>query len=456
MSLTRVLLVSTYEMGHQPIGLAAPAAALRDTGFHVDCLDLSVDAPDAALVREADFVAISVPMHTAARLGLAYAETVRELNPGVHIALYGLYASTLSEVVAGSGVVDSVVGGEYEPGLVAIAEAIRDDEPAGDVSGVGRSPSFQRQRFVTPDRTALRPLDDYGRFSDGDSEVLTGYVEATRGCAHTCTHCPITPVYEGRLRLVPADVVLADIDQQVEMGAAHITFGDPDFLNAKDHSLAIVEALHDRHPDLTFDMTVKVEHILEHRDVFARFVELGAAFVTSAFESVDDRVLAKFEKGHTAQDLVEALGITGEAGLPLRPTWVAFTPWTTVDGFLGMLDFIERNGLVHYVQPVQYALKLLLPPGSPLIETVRVDGLLGDLNEAELTYGWASRDAEVAALQQELSRVIEAAPDAEDHGAVFAAVKRVAVFAATGVDAPATVTEQPRAPAPGLTEAWFC
>jgi hypothetical protein len=41
----------------------------------------------------------------------------------------------------------------------------------------------------------------------------------------------VVPVYNGVFRIVQRDVVLADIRQQVAMGAEHITFGDPDFFN---------------------------------------------------------------------------------------------------------------------------------------------------------------------------------------------------------------------------------
>ncbi len=456
MTRNRVLLVSTYEMGHQPMGLAAAAAVLREAEFRVDCADAAVAAPEADLIVNADLIAVSVPMHTAARLGVAFAERARALNPDAHVAFYGLYASTLDGILAGSDAVDSVVGGEYEGALLALAQAVRDGRPTQAITGLGASPTFAREQFVRPDRAGLPPLTDYARFTDGTDQVPVGYVEASRGCAHTCTHCPITPVYQGRLRLVQPGVVLADIDQQVAAGARHITFGDPDFLNAREHALSIVEAMHERHPAVTFDVTVKVEHILEHRDVLPRLAKLGAAFVTSAFESLDDEILGKFRKGHTAADLDKALAIASDAGIPVRPTWVAFTPWTSVDGFLAMLAFIEGNGLVHNVQPVQYALRLLLPPGPPLAEAVGADGLLGGLNADELTYEWKSTDPRSDALQREIATVVGDASDDVPHLEMFAEVKRLAVRAGTGLDAPASVMEQPRQNVPGLTEAWFC
>ena len=64
----RVLVVSTYELGHQPLHAAAPAAALRARGHDVRVLDLSVDSWEPMVLDGVDKVVVSVPMHTAARL----------------------------------------------------------------------------------------------------------------------------------------------------------------------------------------------------------------------------------------------------------------------------------------------------------------------------------------------------------------------------------------------------
>src|SRR6266513_772810 len=92
--LMRVLLVSTYELGHQPLHVASPAAALRAAGHDVRALDLSVLAYAAALVDWAERVAFSVPMHTAMRLAVAAAERMTAQRPELPICFYGLYAQT--------------------------------------------------------------------------------------------------------------------------------------------------------------------------------------------------------------------------------------------------------------------------------------------------------------------------------------------------------------------------
>ncbi len=466
----RVLLVSTYELGHQPLNLAAPAAVLRAAGHAVETLDLAVEEPQPFRFARADLVAISVPMHTAARLAVELARRVRQLNPAAHIACYGLYASPLDDGLARE--VDSVIGGEYEPALLALADRIAQNpqnQPTADVPGLGATPTFERQAYPLPDRSGLPALDRYARVDRADGLALAGYVEATRGCAHTCTHCPITPVYAGRMRAVQRETVLADIEQLVDLGARHITFGDPDFLNGVGHSLAIARDLHARHPEVTFDATIKVEHLIEHEPLVEELRDLGCLFITSAFESTNERILAELEKGHTVEDMERVLAHARGLGVTIRPTWVAFTPWMRRADFVDMLDFIERHRLVRHVQPVQYALRLLLPPGSPLNERLRSQGLLGPFDEERLTYTWSN--AEVDALQTELAAIVEAAAtpalDAtHDHDAdallhtpledpldTFRAVKA----AALGLDlASTTVAAQPSTFVPGLTEAWFC
>ena len=451
----RVLLLSTYEMGHQPLGLAAPAAALRARGHDVDVLDLAVDPLDEGRVRAADLIALSVPMHTPARLSLQLAPQLRALRPEAPIVIYGLYAGLLADLRA-SRVVDAVAGGEYEPALCDLADRVA----AGDgVEGFDApDAAFARQQYPVPDRSGLPALERYAQLQTEDGFSVAGYVEATRGCAHQCLHCPVTAAYDGRLRLVAPETVLADIDQQVEAGAAHITFGDPDFLNAVPHSLAIAERLHERHPSLSFDFTAKVEHLLEHAALLPRLRDLGCLFVTSAFEATNDEVLRELDKGHTAADLVPAIEACEAAGLALRPTWMTFTPWTTAEDMADMLAFIEAHGLVERVPPVQYGLRLLLPPGSPLIAPIHAQGLLGDYDAEALTYEWRPRDERIDALQRTVADLV-----AEQHADIHAGHARTfglvrdMVLEAAGRPSLATAAPPRVLPAtPGLTESWFC
>ena len=253
-------------------------------------------------------------------------------------------------------------------------------------------------------------------------------------------------VFDGRVRRVDEAAVLADIDQLVAAGARHITFGDPDFLNAPPHSRRIVAALHEHHPEVTFDCTVKVEHILRYRGIWSEFAAAGCVFVVSAFESVDDAVLTRLDKGHTTADAGRAVHVLRDAGIDVRPSWLPFTPWTTRDGFVTLLDFVHQHDLVGSVDPVQYSVRLLLPEGSLLLAHPDLAPHLGPWDAERSTYTWASPDPAVDQLQQRIATIVDSSDDSVE---VYVRVREAA--GAPPVDLTWVTTGRPR-----LTESWFC
>ncbi|HMH51997.1 MAG TPA: CUAEP/CCAEP-tail radical SAM protein [Candidatus Acidoferrum sp.] len=449
-----ILLVACYELGHQPLAVAWPAAFLEQHGYAPEVMDVSVAPFEPGQAARARLVAISVPMHTALRLGVGIAERVREVNPDCHVCFYGLYAELNADWLLAT-CADSVLAGELESELVELAARLERGER---VRGV-RSARLAKLAFPLPRRNALPALDKYARLERDGRLELTGYVEGSRGCKHECRHCPIPPVYGGRFFVVPRDVVLADVRQLVAAGARHITFGDPDFLNGPGHAMALARALHAEFPEVTFDVTAKVEHLLRHRRLLPELAALGCAFVVSAVESLSDTVLGHLAKGHTRADFVEVLGLARAAGLTLRPTWVAFTPWTTLDDYREMLDFIARERLVDHVDPVQYSIRLLVPPGSLLLEHEGMRPHLGALIQDAFHYHWTHPDPRMDRLHAEVSAAVATGADAkQDAHVTFARIVELADVAAGNTSDALVTAEAPpnRSRPPRLTEPWFC
>jgi radical SAM superfamily enzyme YgiQ (UPF0313 family) len=454
-----ILLISCYELGHQPLGVALPLGFLQHAGYAPAALDIAVEKFDADKVATAGFIGISVPMHTAMRLGVRVIARIREINPNCHICCYGLYAALNATYLLDHGA-DSCIGGESESPLVALVESLQQGSSHTEVAGVIRrdrqtGPYLQRLPFVTPERGPLPALEKYAQLEHNGSRRTAGYVEASRGCLHLCTHCPIPPVYEGRFFIVPQDVVLEDIRRQVRAGATHITFGDPDFLNGPKHSLRVVRAMHDEFPELTFDFTAKIEHLLNRGEDLPEFAAAGCLFIITAVESLSDEVLRILDKRHTRDDVSAALGIVRDAGITLRPTWVAFTPWTTLQDYCDVLNFIDANALIDHVDPVQYAIRLLIPPGSWLAELPETLPHRGPLDEAAFTYRWTHPDPRMDHLHKQVSRLVEEdAQVGEDAATTFYRVMELA----HGRDpAEAICSLAPnRQRAPRLTESWFC
>lgn len=413
--MSTIVLIGTYEMGRQSFGLASTAAWLRESGHRVHLCDLSRDTLDPAAAAAADVVAWHLPMHTATRLLPPVVAEVRRRNPRARLWAFGLYAPLNAAWLRTLGI-RTVFGPEAEAALVEAASRLAcgdridadGDTPAADAppDGTPGRPPLARLAFRVPDRTGLPPLERYARLRVGGDRRVVGYTEASRGCKHRCRHCPIVPVYDGRFRVVDVDVVLEDVARQVQAGARHITFGDPDFLNGPRHAMAVAERLHAEHPGVTYDVTIKVEHLLARPDLLPRLRETGCLFVTSAVESIDDAILARLEKGHTRQDVERVVGACCAAGLTLVPTFVAFTPWTTKERYAALLQACVDLDLVDAVAPVQLTIRLLVTEGSRLLELGDVRDLVGPFDREALAYPWRHPDPGMDSLQSELTALV--------------------------------------------------
>ena len=449
----KVVLISPYELGRQPFALAQPAAWLKRERFAVSCLDLSLQKLDPEILQDADLVALYVGMHTATRIAVTALPRIRQLAPQAHVCVYGLYAPMNEALLRRLGV-GTVLGGELEPALVALCQRLRADGAAM----IQSEPvvSLGKVAFEVPDRSGLPKLSRYAHLvlPDGSTRVA-GFAEGSRGCKHVCRHCPVVPVYQGKFRIVPADVVMQDIRQQVAEGARHISFGDPDFFNGPTHGLRLARALHEAFPHVTFDATIKIQHIIDHAGLLPELRRSGCLFITSAVEAVDDEILRFLDKNHTSRDFDRAVALTRAAGIALAPTFVAFSPWTTLEGTITLLERLVELQLVESVPPVQLTIRLLVPEGSWLLQLPGFREKLMAFDPGLLGYPWRHCDSRVDRLQQDLRALVarceeERLPRRE----VFAAIWRMAHEAA-GRSAP-NLAANLGSPIPHLSEPWYC
>lgn len=452
----KAVLISTYELGRQPFGLASPAAWLRDAGIEVTCLDLSQVKLDEKTVREADVIATYLPMHTATRIALNLFPKLIKLNPTAHLCAYGLYAPINESLLKKIGV-ETILGGEFEQSLLDLITELKLGEHTENKPLV----SLTRQKFLVPDRQDLPNLKNYASLIMPDeTKRIVGYTEATRGCKHLCRHCPIVPVYKGRFTVVQRDIVLEDVRRQVAQSAQHITFGDPDFFNGIGHSLKIIHAIHSEFPHLTYDVTIKVEHLLKHARHLQALKETGCAFVVSAVEAVDDRILRIFDKGHTRDDFLEIVRLCKEAELVLVPTFVAFTPWTTLEGYKELLKTIAELDLIEHVSPIQLAIRLLIPAGSRLLELSDVQKIIKPFDERLLSYRWTHPDSRVDDLQQRLEQMVQNTSDSgTNRQEIFHQAWRLLLQVMDQPDNLLPEMVPPsicRAKIPYLNEPWYC
>jgi radical SAM superfamily enzyme YgiQ (UPF0313 family) len=520
----KIVLISTYELGRQPFGVVSPAAWLRGRGHEVVCFDLTRQSLDESAIRAAGLIAVYLPMHTATRLAARLLPTLREQNPEAHLCCYGLYAPMNAEYLRSLGV-GTILGGEFEGGLVRLAERLSDEGGVADkqqtfpqglkprteavftsdlkvrppgyaknISGEGESGSLaanvarltpggaslvpykefgpddlvlgatqmepeislERLAFEVPDRTGMPALEKYAHLvMPGGGYRLVGSTEASRGCKHLCRHCPIVPVYKGVFRIVGRDVVLGDVRQQVAAGARHISFGDPDFFNGIRHAMEIAEEFHREFPGVTYDVTIKIEHLRKYAERLPRLRETGCLFVISAVESVDDAILERLDKGHTREDFLWVAREFRSLGMTLHPTFVPFTPWTTAEGYLDLLRVLRDEELVENVAPVQLGIRLLIPEGSRLLELEEVRGAVGPFDAASLVYPWKNDDARMDTLSETVQVLAAEADRGKETRSLGFGRIWYAAHEAAGISVRPLEIEGGGA-VPFLSEPWYC
>ncbi len=448
-----ISLINPYELGRQPFGLAEPAALLGQAGCRVSCCDLSIQQLDACIDRNADVVAIYVAMHTATRIAIEALPEIRKLAPGARLCVYGLYAPVNAELFHSLGV-QYIIGGEFENGLLEMVEQLRAGQATGHSS---LQTILEKTAFIAPDRSKLPDLSQYAALiMPNGTQKTVGFAESTRGCKYFCRHCPIVPVYEGRFFVIPVDIVLGDIRAQVTAGAQHISFGDPDFFNGPGHALRIVRAMHQEFPHLTFDATIKIEHIVKYPDEIHELAANGCLFILSAVEAVDDDILQLLDKGHTRADLHTALEVMRAAGIALAPTFVAFTPWTTLANYRELLQHIAELQLVEAVAPVQLSIRLLIPAGSHILNIPGMTEQVGAFDPQLLGHPWQNPDPRVEALQQSVQAwVMQAEAKDMPRREIFHGIYHRA-WADEDDGAPELLLVDTGKPIPRLSENWYC
>jgi hypothetical protein len=449
-SALNIVLISTYELGRQPFGLASPAAWLRKSGHAVVSLDLSRQSLDEAAIRDAQLIAIYLPMHTATRLAAQLIPSLRERNPQAHLCCYGLYAPMNVEYLHSLGV-STILGGEFEEGLVHLAKRLSSNGQPENTLQAEPLISLSRLQFEVPDRMGMPPMEKYAHLIvPGDGYRIVGSTEASRGCKHLCRH-------KGVFRIVSPDVVLEDIRRQVDAGAQHISFGDPDFFNGIRHAMELVQQFHRQFPAVTYDVTVKIEHLRKYAQHLPALRATGCLFVISAVESVDDAVLNFLDKGHTREDFLHVVQNFRELGMTLHPTFVPFTPWTTLDGYLDLLRVLREQALIENVAPIQLGIRLLIPEGSRMLELQDVRNLVAPFDPQSLTYPWKNPNPRLDALSETVQEIAAAAErEKQSRSATFERIWNAAHIAAGQSAPPLDIATRPQLGVPILSEPWYC
>ena len=376
----KILLLSFYDLGKQPKIISELYKKLDNGSNQIDVVDYSIEEKNLTLDNY-DVLGIYASMHTASVLAEQY---LRDRKLPNKLFVFGLYANVFSEMFSNFQSIHSFDSDELESLLE-----------------VQLNPNYSFKHSV-PDRTILPSITDYSHIVDGSNNLIAGSVETTYGCKHECTHCPVPIEFKGMFKTFGTEKIITDVTNQVEEGAKHISFNDPDFFNGPKHALKILQLLNEKHPSITYDSTIKVEHILKYPDYFQELKNLNMLFVISAFETTNDHVLNILQKNHSFNDLNKAVELSLENNIDIRPTWMPFSPWTEQNDLISIIKLIENYKLRETVDPIQLTIKLLVPKNSLILKRPEMKEYLLDYDPASFSYAWQYKFPNIDNIQNEL------------------------------------------------------
>jgi hypothetical protein len=162
------------------------------------------------------------------------------------------------------------------------------------------------------------------------------------------------------------------------------------------------------------------------------------------------------DKGHSRADFINALAFLREIDVNLAPTFVAFTPWTTLDNYLELLEHVLKLQLIEAVAPVQLSIRLLIPAGSYILKLDGLDGIVGEFDAGILGHPWSNPDPRVDQLQQKIqSWVTKAESEGLSRPEIFQEIWRL-THEQAGKPVPGLDIEHAGNPIPRLSENWYC
>ena len=427
----KILLTSFYDLGKQPKIIAEIVDRYNSSEIDFDFFDFSVEDQNIDL-ENYDVLGIYAPMHTATILSIEYIKDKKLPNK---MFTFGLYGSVLEDFNSSIRYIKDIESDE-----LALFLEINDDH------------QFSLKNNI-PNRQIFPDISNYAHLVDGSNNLIAGSVETTYGCKHSCTHCPVPISFNGSFKTYSLEKIVSDVENQVKQGAKHISFNDPDFFNGPIHALKILESLNEKFPSITYDSTIKVEHIIKYKKYFKELSSLNMVFVISAFETTNDLVLSILEKNHTSHDLNNSIEISQDFGIDIRPTWMPFSPWTELNDLSNIVKLIEKYELRETVDPIQLTIKLLIPKHSLIIKKPEINKYLGNYEKNSLSFKWEYENNDVEKLQSSLFDFILNNSELDEHKQYLGMVNIIEKCTDTKL---LTNSSYDFKNVPKLSETWFC
>jgi radical SAM superfamily enzyme YgiQ (UPF0313 family) len=303
---------------HVPLGCLYLTRALEEAGCSVDFRDYQCHETDDPFDMEtflhfardpAPVIGLSC-MANLLPFTILAARALKERYPDRMIVLGGVGATAVEEpILQRFPWIDVIVRGEGEVTtpllLCALQGSAVDGEGLSAVDGI----SFRRNGHVchTPPRTRIQNLDAISlpAFDKVDLSQYKGYgMMTSRGCPYPCTFCSVAPIWNHESHNRSAlDIVEEMRVLHQEAGVDLFLFQDEYFVSGKRQVMAFCEELERSGLNVRWKAFGRVN--LTDEEMMRAMAGCGCVELRFGIESGSDEVLARIQKGFTAEQVLD-------------------------------------------------------------------------------------------------------------------------------------------------------
>jgi radical SAM superfamily enzyme YgiQ (UPF0313 family) len=323
-----------------PLGIAAIAAAARQAGHAVSCLDLMFsedptgDTLESIRSFKPDCIGLSIRNidnqdRHASEFYLPAARDIADAiksETGVPVVLGGAGFTIFPLECLEYMSLEMGIVGEGEEPFVELLQRLEAGVDVGDMPGLASrrdggsrvnppGPHAWPGLFPPPDRD-LFDVTNYN-WKPGKTLPLVANLQARRGCHMRCIYCS-SPAVEGRLMRVRDPVAVADELASLERdyGISNAVFVDSLFNYPADYTRQLCRDIASR--ELTIKWYANLNPLYCESELLEIMREAGCVGMSIGNESGSEDILESLKKGFTKYDVISAVSEAKKLGFHIN------------------------------------------------------------------------------------------------------------------------------------------
>jgi anaerobic magnesium-protoporphyrin IX monomethyl ester cyclase len=361
-----------------PLALLHLAASLQQEGFFVRILDMRLQDYRHYTMQDPVFVGISCMSGLQIKYALEFARYTRSLNKAVPLVWGGVHPTLLPEQTACNDLVDIVVRGEGEFIIKDLANALAQDQPLSEVSGInykinGAIKSNPDGKVIDLDDIPialpyeLLPMNKYPSFRAGRFHIQT-----SRGCPHRCGFCYNSIFNHNRWRGKSAKRVLDEI-QYITKRYPHIRIIDPIDDNVfvdEYRAEQICKGLIDRKLGVQWRANCRFDYLANYdKDFLGLLEKSGCVELDFGGESGSERIQQLICKDVTAEEMLQSVNNLQLYAPKIEPyvSWMSGLPGETDEDLALTFDLMDKMKEIN-PKTQHYGIFVYTPFPSPVME----------------------------------------------------------------------------------------